>query len=93
LVKFIARHKQCMDAEQSANWLKQQLLKSVQEVLDQPWILDIDAAIKTLFGKQEGARVSYNPHKPGRPSNALHIYFIAHLRLVLDAVVSSRRRV
>jgi len=27
-----------MDAEQSANWLKPQLLKSVQGVLDQPWI-------------------------------------------------------
>ena len=77
-----------MDAEQSANWLKPQLLKSVQGVLDQPWILDIDTTIKTLFGKQEGAQVSYNPHKPGRPSHALHTYFIAHLRLVLDVVVS-----
>jgi len=77
-----------MDAEQSANWLKPQLLKSVQGVLDQPWILDIDTTIKTVFGKQDGAQVSYNPHKPGRPSHALHTYFIAHLRLVLDVVVS-----
>ena len=77
-----------MDAQQSADWLKPQLLKSVQGVLGQPWILDIDTTIKTLFGKQEGAQVSYNPHKPGRPSHALHTYFVAHLRLVLDVVVS-----
>ncbi|MHB1673818.1 MAG: hypothetical protein ACYCSP_06160, partial [Acidobacteriaceae bacterium] len=38
--------------------------------LDAPWILDIDTTIKTLFGKQSGAEVSYNPHKPGRPSHA-----------------------
>ena len=77
-----------MDAEQSANWLKPQLLKSLQGVLDQPWVLDINTTIKTLFGKQEGAQVSYNLHKPGCPSHALHTYFIAHLRLVPDVVVS-----
>ena len=71
-----------MDAQQSADWLKPQLLKSVQGVLGQPWILDIDTTIKTLFGKQEGAQVSYNPHKPGRPSHALHTYFVAHLRQI-----------
>jgi hypothetical protein len=48
--------------------------------LNTPWILDIDTTIKTLFGKQSGADVSYNPHKPGRPSHALHTYFVSHLR-------------
>ena len=52
-----------------------------------PWILDIDTTIKTLFGKQSGADVSYNPHKPGRPSHALHTYWVGNLRLVLDVVV------
>jgi hypothetical protein len=33
---------------------------------------DIDTTVKPLFGKQGGAEVSYNPHKPGRPSHALH---------------------
>jgi hypothetical protein len=56
--------------------------------LNTPWILDIDTTIKTLFGKQSGADVSYNPHKPGRPSHALHTYFVSHLRMVLDVVVS-----
>ncbi|WP_396957610.1 hypothetical protein [Nitrosomonas sp.] len=37
---------------------------------DVPWILDIDTKIKPLYGKQEGAVVSYNPKKPGRPSHS-----------------------
>jgi len=77
-----------MSAEESQNWLRPQLLTSVQGALDTPWILDIDTTIKTLFGKQSGAEVSYNPHKPGRPSHALHTYFVSHLRMVLDVVVS-----
>jgi hypothetical protein len=63
----------------------------VQPALNTPWILDIDTTIKTLFGKQSGAEVSYNPHKPGRPSHALHTYFVSNLRMVLDVVVSSRQ--
>jgi hypothetical protein len=43
--------------------------------------------IKPMFGKQSGAEVSYNPHKPGRPSHALHTYWVGNLRLVLDVVV------
>jgi hypothetical protein len=60
----------------------------VQGALDTPWILDIDTTVKTLYGKQSGAEVSYNPHKPGRPSHAFHTYFVSHLRMVLDVVVS-----
>lgn len=56
--------------------------------LSAPWILDIDTTIKPLYGKQEGAELSYNPHKPGRPSHALHTYWVGNLRLVLDVVVS-----
>jgi len=77
-----------ISAEESQNWLRPQLLSSVQAALNTPWILDIDTTIKTLFGKQSGADVSYNPHKPGRPSHALHTYFVSHLRMVLDVVVS-----
>src|SRR5674476_944713 len=76
-----------MSAEQSQNWLRPQLLASVQGALDTPWILDIDTTVKTLYGKQSGAEVSYNAHKPGRPSHALHTYFVSHLRMVLDVVV------
>ena len=77
-----------MNAEQSQRWLAPQLLGSVQAALNTPWILDIDTTIKTLYGKQSGAEVSYNPHKPGRPSHALHTYWVGNLRLVLDVVVS-----
>ncbi len=76
-----------MSAEESRKWLRPQLLGSVQAALETPWILDIDTTIKTLFGKQDGAEISYNPHKPGRPSHALHTYYVGGLRLVLDVVV------
>jgi hypothetical protein len=77
-----------MSAEQGRDWLRPQLLTSVQPALDSPWILDIYTTIKTLFGEQSSAEVSYNPHKPGRPSHALHTYFVSNLRMVLDVVVS-----
>ncbi|MGZ9219860.1 MAG: hypothetical protein ACXW5W_22840 [Candidatus Binatia bacterium] len=39
-------------------------------VLNAPWLLDVDVTVKPLYGKQQGAVVGYNPHKPGRPSHA-----------------------
>jgi hypothetical protein len=77
-----------MSGEQSRAWLQPQLLDSVGEALKTPWILDIDTTIKPLYGKQEGAEVGYNPHKPGRPSHALDTYWVGNLRLVLDVVVT-----
>lgn len=77
-----------MESEQSKAWLVPQLHNSVQAALSTLWILDIDTTIKPLFGKQSGAEVSYNPHKPGRPSHAPHTYWVGNLRLVLDVVVS-----
>ncbi len=81
-----------MSVDESQKWLRPQLLSSVRAALDTPWILDIDTTVKTLFGKQEGAEVSYNPHKPGRPSHALHTYYVGGLRLVLDVVVCSGKQ-
>jgi hypothetical protein len=40
-----------------------------------------------LYGHQDGADISYNPTKPGRPSHSIHTYWIANMRLVLDAEV------
>ena len=54
-------------------WLDGHLRESTAPLLDAPWILDIDTTIKPLYGKQEGAVVSYNPHKPGRPSHSYHL--------------------
>lgn len=73
--------------EQGEQWMDQALLESVQHALNTPWILDIDTTVKTLFGSQGGAEVGYNPHKPGRPSHTIHTYWVANLRLVLQAIV------
>jgi len=55
-------------------WLERCLSESIAPLLDVPWILDIDTTVKPLYGKQEGAVVSYNPKKPGRPSHSYHTY-------------------
>jgi hypothetical protein len=85
----LQRQAQEKQGELATQWMNQALLESVRHALETPWILDIDTTIKTLFGRQGGAEVSYNPHKPGRPSHALHTYWIANLRLVLQAKVQS----
>ena len=79
-------HQQAQVAK-AEQWMKQSLFNSVQYALDSAWILDCDTTIKTLFGHQSGAQVSYNPHKPGRPSHAIHTYWMANMRLVLHAQV------
>ena len=60
----------------------------VEPLLVEPWILDVDATIKPLYGHQEGAALGYNPKKPGRPSHCYHTYSMASTRLVLDVDVS-----
>ena len=77
--------------------LHQRLQTSPNQVcallLSEPWILDADATIKTLYGHQEGAEVGYNPHKPGRPSHTFHTYMIANLRLILNVEVQGGKQV
>lgn len=68
-------------------WLDGHLSECVAPLLDVPWILDIDTTVKPLYGKQEGAVISYNPKKPGRPSHSYHTYLMAGLRLVIGAEV------
>jgi len=70
-------------------WLDSHLSESVMPLLDAPWILDIDTTVKPLYGKQEGAVISYNPKKPGRPSHSYHTYLMAGLRLVIGAEVKA----
>lgn len=70
-------------------WLDGHLNQSVALLLEAPWILDIDTTVKPLYGKQEGAVVSYNPKKPGRPSHSYHTYLMAGLRLVVGAEVKA----
>jgi hypothetical protein len=47
--------------------------------------LDLDSSVVTRYGVQEGARVGYNPHKPGRPSHHPLIAFMAEMRMVVNA--------
>jgi hypothetical protein len=81
-----------MDEASSTAWMRPALQHSVREALDKPWVLDIDATIKPLYGRQEGSELGYNPAKPGRPSHALHTFWVGNLRLVLDVQVSSGKQ-
>jgi hypothetical protein len=69
-------------------WQQRHLLRGVEPVLTEPWICDVDVTIKTVYGRQEGGEVGYNPHKPGRAAHAYHTFFISRLRLALDVVVA-----
>jgi hypothetical protein len=84
----VRRALKAMEPEASEPWMRQALMASVRDALDRPWVLDLDATIKPLYGHQEGAELGYNPHKPGRPSHVLHTFWIGNLRLVLDAVLT-----
>lgn len=75
--------------EDGVAWLDGHLNESMAPLLDALWILDIDTTVKPLYGKQEGAVVSYNPKKPGRPSHSYHTYLMAGLRLVVGAEVKA----
>jgi len=70
-----------------AAWQTGSLRQTWLPALRQPWVMDMDATVKPLYGHQEGAELGYNPHKPGRPSHAYHSLFVRGLRLVLDVAV------
>jgi hypothetical protein len=76
-----------MDESEGLAWLQAHFDYCVLPLLNEPWVLDVDSTIKPLYGEQEGAVVSYNPHKPGRPSHCYHTYMISNLRLVLSVDV------
>jgi hypothetical protein len=88
----VRRALKAMDPSASDRWMREALMDSVRDALERPWVLDMDATIKPLYGHQEGAEVGYNPHKPGRPSHVLHTFWIGNLRLVLDAQMNSGKQ-
>jgi hypothetical protein len=75
-----------------ACWQTEALRQTWLPALRYPWIMDIDATVKTLYGHQECAEVGYNPHKHGRASHAYHSLFVRGLRLVLDVEVRSGKQ-
>jgi len=80
------------EAEACAHWQLAHLRRCYEPLFCEPWILDIDTTVKPLYGHQEGAKVGFNPHKPGRPSHVYHTYFMANVRLVLDVEVQAGNR-
>jgi hypothetical protein len=76
-----------IEAEAGIDWLREQLDYTTRPLLSEPWVLDADTTVKPLYGEQEGAVVSYNPAKPGRPSHTYHSYMIGGLRLMLEVEV------
>ena len=57
------------DDQPYTDWTRKQLAASYEPLLSEPWILDMDATVKPLYGHQEAAVKGYHPRKPGRPSH------------------------
>lgn len=76
-----------IDPKAGLGWLRGELRSCIEPVLAVPWVLDIDATVKPLYGHQQGAQIGYNPHKPGRPSHCYHSYFMAGTRMCLGVEV------
>lgn len=70
-------------------WIDGQTGKTFEALLEYDWVLDLDATVKTLYGRQEEARVGYNPHKPGRPSHVYQAMVLAAAKLVLNVDVQA----
>src|SRR3979411_1623856 len=78
-----------IEEDAGLSWLQEHLDYCTRPLLGEPWVLDVDTTVKPLYGHQEGAVVSYNPHKPGRPSHSYHCYMLANLRLILAVEVQA----
>jgi len=76
-----------MEEQAGMAWLDAHLAKTTRPLLATPWILDLDATVKCLYGQQEGAVVGYNPKKPGRPSHSYRSALMANTRLALSVDV------
>jgi len=68
-------------------WIDRQMSATFDGLLDTVWVLDVDSTVKTLYGKQEEAKVGYNPFKQGRPSHVYHAMVLTQARLVLNVDV------
>ena len=88
----VRRPFKAIQTEASEPRMRQALMSSVRDALHRPWALNMDATIKPLYGRQQGAVVGSNPHVPGRPSDVLHVFWVGNLRPVLDAVLTSGKQ-
>lgn len=69
-VKTLYRDLRRFEEEGLSQSLQQVLRESVVEALRgrRRLVLEFDSTVETLYGRQEGARLGPNPHKPGRVS-------------------------
>jgi Transposase DDE domain group 1 len=79
----VRRALKAMPEAEGVAWQQGHIDQCTHPLLGERYIIDIDSTIKPLYGHQEGAVVSYNPKKPGRPSQVHHTYMLAGLRLVM----------
>jgi hypothetical protein len=49
-----------IDAAKGLPWRQNHLDYCTAPLLSEPWVLDMDSTVKTLYGHQEGAEVGYN---------------------------------
>ena len=70
-------------------WLQKHIDRDIEPLLAEPYIIDVDTTVKLLYGHQEGAVVSYNPKKRGRPSHVVHTYFMGGTRLVMGVELAA----
>jgi len=76
-----------VDEDAATLWLDMHLNQTYAPLLATAWILDLDATVKPLYGEQQGARLGYNPHKPGWPSLVYEAVLCAAAKLVLNVDV------
>ena len=77
------------DEEAMTLWMDRHTNDSYAALLEHEWILDLDATVKTLYGRQEEARVGYNPMKPGRPSHVYQAMLFSAAKLVVNVDVQA----
>jgi hypothetical protein len=69
-----------IDETAGMRWLQAPLDYCVQSLFDEPWVLDVDATIKPLYGHQEGAVVGYNPRKGAAVALLSHLHALGSAR-------------
>jgi hypothetical protein len=78
-----------VDEDAATLWMDLHLNRTFEPLLGVPWILDLDATVKPLYGEQEEARLGYNPQKPGRPSHVYQAFLCSAAKLVLNVDVQA----
>jgi hypothetical protein len=81
-----------IEEAEGTRWLDHHLHRTTRLLLATAWICDLDATVKPLYGKQQGALIGYNPMKPGRPSHCYHSAFMANTRIALNVDVAGGNR-